>query len=248
MGFFSSIWSAIRSVFESVIKAISKVFNSVFGSPLVAALAMFVVAFITAGVGLTTLLANPTLLLTSGAFLAAATVNVILQLVILISPDFGQMIAKIFGVISFILMAIGGYVWVSDAAVNTGTWLYNTIGSFGLATAAELQKWVVFISMLSTLTTVSGAAAGPDSEYVKAWTEGFLAIPDKGVEIIDTVVDGVVSAATSSFVTLAVVGIGAYLGFKYLTRSDSEKIAHRREQTELIRAEKEYQRALKEGR
>lgn len=247
MGFFSSIWSAIRSVFVSVIKAISKVFNSVFGSPLVAALAMFVVAFITAGVGLTALLANPALLLTSGAFLASATINVILQLVILISPDFGQMIAKIFGVISFILMAIGVYVWVSGAAVNTGAWLYNTVGSFGLATAAELQQWVVFISMVSTLTTVSGMSAGPDSEYVKAWTEGFLAIPDKGAEIIDTVVDGAVSAATSSFMTLAVVGISAYFGFKYLTRSDSEKIARRREQTELIRAEKDYQLALKEG-
>lgn len=246
MGFFSSIWSAIRSVFVSVIKAISKVFNSVFGSPLVAALAMFVVAFITAGVGLTALLANPALLLTSGPFLAAAAINVVLQLVTIVAPDFGQMVARIFGVISFILMAIGVFVWVSGAAVNTGAWLYNTVGSFGLASAAELQKWVVFISMMSTVTTVSGMAAGPDSAYVAAWTEGFLAIPDKGAEIIDTVVDGVVSAASSSLLTLAVVGLGAYVGFKYLMRSDAEKIARRREQTELIRAEKEYQIALKE--
>lgn len=245
MGFFSSIWSAIRSVFVSVIKAISKVFNSVFGSPLVAALAMFVVAFMTAGVGLTALLANPALLLTSGTFLASATINVVLQLVTLIAPDFGQMVAKVFGVISFILMAIGIYVWATDAAVNTGTWLYNTVGSFGLGSAAEIQKWVVFISMMSTVTTVSGMAAGPDSEYVKAWTEGFLAIPDKGAEIIDTVVDGVVGAATSSLLTLALTGLGLYVGYKYLTKPKSEKIADRRADADLLRAERDYQLALK---
>lgn len=246
MGFFSSIWNAIRSVFVSVIKAIAKVFNSVFGSPLVAALAMFVVAFMTAGVGLTALLANPALLLTSGSFLAAATVNVILQLITLVAPDFGQFLGKVFGVVSFILMAMGIYVWVTDAAVNTGTWLYSTVGSFGLSSAAELQNWVVFISMVSAANTVSGMSAGPDSNYVKAWTNGFLAIPDKGVEIVDDVASGVLKAASSSLIGLAALAVGGYFAFKYVTRTDSEKAQSNREAIELIRTSRELKELKKE--
>lgn len=226
MGFFSSIFKAIKSIFSRVLTAISKLFSRVFGSPIVAALAIFVITWMIvgpAGTLLTDFLANPVLYLIASPFLASAAVNLILEVIYLIAPEFRTVMAKVFGVMSFVFIALGAWQFLQTGQVFlSAQFLAQHIGTFGL-TVAEYTYWFAFVSALNYMQFASGLSAGPDDEYIEAWLDGFMAIPDVAGDAADSIIDGVVEVASSSlasFLGLAVIG---YFGWKALTKPESAK-------------------------
>lgn len=213
MGFFSSIFKAISDIFKSVMQTISKFFSKVFGSPLVAALAVFVVAWMCAGFpAWQVFLESPWLFLTSSPFLAAAAMNVVFEIIAAISPDFRQFLGKLFGFISFLLLAINiGAFLTTGQLFNAAAW---TTSILGLASeSAAVFAWCFeFISMLTVANFVSGMSAGVDSGYAEAWVDGFMTVP----VVIGEVIDSAVNAAfrsTSNLLLLGLAGLGLYWAF-----------------------------------
>lgn len=226
MGFFSSIFKAIKSIFSRVLTAISKLFSKVFGSPIVAALAIFVVTWMIVGPAATTFaefLANPVLYLTASPFLASAAVNLILETIYLIVPEFRTVMAKVFGVMSFVFVALGAWQFLQTGQVFlSAQFLAQHIGTFGL-TVAEYTYWFAFVSSLNYMQFTSGMSADPDAEYIKAWLDGFMAIPEVAGDAADSVIGGVVEVASSSLASfLALAAIG-YFSWKAFTTPEPAK-------------------------
>lgn len=233
MGFFSSIFDAIKSIFKKVLSAIAKIFGKVFGSPIVAALAIFVIAWMIVGpaaFSLAEFMSSPILYLTASPYLFAATVNLLFEVLYLVCPDFRMTMAKIFGALSFVMFALGAWQFLTGGSLFVqSTFLYSHLGSFGL-TIAEFEYWFAFISMLNTAQFVSGLACGPDSDYVAAWVDGFMAVPVVAGEIADEGVEAVVSGVSSSIGSLLLTVGACYLGFKMLTEKKQEIIIRKEEQ------------------
>lgn len=227
MGFFSSVFDAIKSIFKKVLSAIAKVFGRVFGSPIVAALAIFVVAWMITGpaaFSLAEFMSSPVLFLTASPYLFAATVNLLFEVLYLVCPDFRMTMAKIFGALSFILLALGVWQFVTGGSLFVqSTFLYQHLGSFGL-TIAEFEYWFAFVSMLNTGQFVSGLSCGPDSDYVSAWVDGFMAVPVAAGNVVDEGVDVLIDGVSSSVGSLLITLGACYLGFKMLTDTRQEVI------------------------
>lgn len=233
MGFFSSIFDAIKSIFKKVLSAIAKIFGRVFGSPLVAALAIFVVAWMITGpaaFSLTEFMSSPILFLTASPYLFAATVNLLFEVLYLACPDFRMTMAKIFGALSFVMLALGAWQFLTGGSLFVqSTFLYQHLGSFGL-TIAEFEYWFAFISMLNTAQFISGLSCGPDSDYVSAWVDGFMAVPVAVGDIVDEGVDTLISGVSDSIGSLLLTLGACYLGFKMLTDKKQEVLLKREEQ------------------
>lgn len=210
MGFFSPIFKAISNIFKSVMQSISKLFSEVFGSPLIAALAVFVVAWMCAGFpAWQVFLESPWMFLTSSPFLAAAAMNVVFEIIAAISPDFRQFLGKLFGFISFLLLAINiGAFLATGQLFNGAVWMTSTLGLAG-ESAAVFTWCFEFISMLTTANFVSGMSAGVGSGYAEAWVQGFMTVPVVIGEIADSVTDAVLAPA-SNLLLLGVAGLGLY--------------------------------------
>lgn len=226
MGFFSSIWKAIKSIIRSVLNSVAKLFNKVFGSPVVAALAMFIVAWCIFGPAEAlwqNLWRNPWLYLTQSPILMAAAVNVVITILSELIPSFAEWMAKIMGFVSFVLLALGAWQFLTTGKLFIDTiWLASKIGSFGLS----METFNVFFQVLvwyNTISFATGLSYGPDSQFIKGWIDGFSAVPDVVVEVVDSTVDGVLSAVADLFIDiLPYLGLGL-LAYK-LIGADNVKL------------------------
>lgn len=210
MGFFSSIFKAVSDIFRSVMQSISKLFSKVFGSPLIAALAVFVVAWMCAGFpAWQVFLESPWMFLTSSPFLAAAAMNVVFEIIAAISPDFRQFLGKLFGFISFLLLAINiGAFLATGQLFNGAVWMTSILGLAGESVA--VFAWCFeFVSMLTMANFVSGMSAGVSSGYAEAWVESFMTVPVVIGEVVDGVTDTIVDSA-SNLLALGLAGLGLY--------------------------------------
>lgn len=224
MGIFSSIVSFVKNVVKAIVNAIASIINGIFGSPLVAALAMFVIAFILTGPGaFALLLENPILFLAQYPILAAATCNLITAVATAIDPQFGRVVGYVMGIVSFVLIGMNTYTFLTEGTFTGAQLATCFLGSALNVSSQTLLATFTFLTAFSWMSFVTNLAAGENSPYVTGFVDGLFAVPEAAASVADAAVDGVLGAASGALSWL-LIAAGVYVGYKVLSGDGRQRV------------------------